>query len=168
MKTLHRSPPPAYCLGSHLSLCCQGDSVQVQADWLPLAGPLPRASGARSRVLPSHQDRHGADGHPGGDGAEPPPGHAAVQQHLQPALLREDRLHRYDTGAKRERRSAAGGAAAPPQVSAVDGSTLNVAAGQFLTDFWSNEYQIYIHSGFSGNDEESARHNTNEAGRSMN
>ena len=72
--------------------------MQVQEDRLPMAGALPRAPGPRERVLPPQQDRRGADGDPGRDGPEPPQGHAALQQHLRPTLLREDRLHGYAQG----------------------------------------------------------------------
>nr|KAF6404646.1 cysteine and histidine rich 1 [Rousettus aegyptiacus] len=44
-------------------------------------------------MCPPDQDGQRADGDPGRDGPEPPQGDAVVQQHLQPAQLREDRLH---------------------------------------------------------------------------
>ncbi|XP_073855954.1 zinc finger TRAF-type-containing protein 1 isoform X4 [Macaca fascicularis] len=71
----------------------QGNPVQVQTHRLPVARPLPRADSARSCMCPPDQDRQRADGDPRWDGPEPPQGDAAVQQHLQPAQLREDRLH---------------------------------------------------------------------------
>lgn len=74
---LHFIEPGLYILKcmvskSPLSLCCQGDSVQVQEDRLPLARSFPRVAGTREWVLPSHQDWDGTDGYTGRDGSEPP------------------------------------------------------------------------------------------------